>query len=427
MEGNDIEDLGGGSFRTTAAVQRYSRLDQYAMGLVSDESGAAVLLRRQSDERRRRPDGGVGAACRRHVQRHAPRRAHRGRHRDPRRARRRRRPIRRRVHRQAFIFVVGAGRSADNAQVAKLDRIRRAWETFFLQATEGRMQAVTTLRCSASDSAETPIAKCNPTAPMPASSRRVLHLLLAALEHAPRPDPRASPRRRRPTARAARARWPSIVRTARRDRAARPRRPSPRRSCPAPSCSSAAAIASSTRRRSAIARSCRRAEPMTLDTVFDLASLTKVVATTTSVMMLVEQGRIRLNDRVASYIPGFERYGKGDITIRHLLTHVSGLRPDVDLADAWIGYGSGDRAGRRRGADVAARRAVRLQRHQLLSARRHRAARQRHAARSIRARAHLRAAGDEATRRSTRRRRWPRASRRPRAARATAGPVRGRT
>jgi uncharacterized protein YbbC (DUF1343 family) len=79
-------------------------------------------------------------------------------------------------------------------------------------------------------------------------------------------------------------------------------------------------------------------EPMTLDTIFDLASLTKVVATTTSVMMLVEQGRIRLSDRVASHIPGFERYGKGDITVRHLLTHVSGLRPDVDLAELWMGY-----------------------------------------------------------------------------------------
>jgi uncharacterized protein YbbC (DUF1343 family)/CubicO group peptidase (beta-lactamase class C family) len=79
-------------------------------------------------------------------------------------------------------------------------------------------------------------------------------------------------------------------------------------------------------------------EPMTLDTIFDLASLTKVVATTTSVMMLVEQGRIRLSDRVSSYIPGFERYGKADITVRHLLTHASGLRPDVDLADVWMGY-----------------------------------------------------------------------------------------
>ena len=94
---------------------------------------------------------------------------------------------------------------------------------------------------------------------------------------------------------------------------------------------------------------------MTLDTIFDLASLTKVVATTTSVMMLVEQGRIRLNDRVAAYIPGFERYGKGDITVRHLLTHVSGLRPDVDLAEPWMGYETAIGAGRRRSADVARR------------------------------------------------------------------------
>ena len=80
------------------------------------------------------------------------------------------------------------------------------------------------------------------------------------------------------------------------------------------------------------------AEPMTLDTIFDLASLTKVVATTTSVLMLIEDGRIRLSDRVATYIPGFERYGKQDITVRHLMTHVSGLRPDVDLGDPWVGY-----------------------------------------------------------------------------------------
>jgi uncharacterized protein YbbC (DUF1343 family) len=78
-------------------------------------------------------------------------------------------------------------------------------------------------------------------------------------------------------------------------------------------------------------------EPMTLDTIFDLASLTKVVATTTSVMLLIEQGKLRLIDRVSTFIPGFERYGKTDITVRHLLTHVSGLRPDVDLGDTWIG------------------------------------------------------------------------------------------
>jgi len=78
-------------------------------------------------------------------------------------------------------------------------------------------------------------------------------------------------------------------------------------------------------------------EVMTLDTVFDLASLTKVVATTTAVMTLVEQGRIRLNDPVSAFVPGFDRYGKGGIQIRHLLTHVSGLRPDVDL-HPWSGY-----------------------------------------------------------------------------------------
>lgn len=72
-------------------------------------------------------------------------------------------------------------------------------------------------------------------------------------------------------------------------------------------------------------------EPMTQDTIFDLASLTKVVATTTSVMKLVEEGRIQLTDPVAHYIPAFGQYGKRGITIHHLLTHVSGLRPDLDL------------------------------------------------------------------------------------------------
>ena len=72
-------------------------------------------------------------------------------------------------------------------------------------------------------------------------------------------------------------------------------------------------------------------EPMTLDTIFDLASLTKVVATTTAVMQLVEDGQLRLADRVSVYIQGFERYGKDRITIRHLLTHTSGLRPDLEL------------------------------------------------------------------------------------------------
>jgi len=72
-------------------------------------------------------------------------------------------------------------------------------------------------------------------------------------------------------------------------------------------------------------------EPMTEDTIFDLASLTKVVATTTSVMKLVEEGRIRLADPVAQFIPEFGKYGKNGIAIRHLLTHTSGLRPDLEL------------------------------------------------------------------------------------------------
>src|SRR5207253_10021230 len=79
------------------------------------------------------------------------------------------------------------------------------------------------------------------------------------------------------------------------------------------------------------------AETMTLDTIFDLASLTKVVATTTSVMKLVEEGKIRLSDRVSDYIPGFERRNKTNITIRHLMTHTSGLRPDLDSANPWTG------------------------------------------------------------------------------------------
>ena len=83
-------------------------------------------------------------------------------------------------------------------------------------------------------------------------------------------------------------------------------------------------------------------EAMTLDTIFDAASLTKVVATTTSVLKLLEEGRIRLADRVTVYLPEFQG-GKSDITIRHLLTHYSGLRPDLDLDPAWSGYETGIR------------------------------------------------------------------------------------
>ncbi len=80
-----------------------------------------------------------------------------------------------------------------------------------------------------------------------------------------------------------------------------------------------------------------RREPMTLDTVFDLASLTKVIATTTAVMQLFEQGKVRMNDPVAKYLPEFAQNGKEDITVRQLLTHHSGLEPDLDLKTAWEG------------------------------------------------------------------------------------------
>jgi uncharacterized protein YbbC (DUF1343 family)/CubicO group peptidase (beta-lactamase class C family) len=78
-------------------------------------------------------------------------------------------------------------------------------------------------------------------------------------------------------------------------------------------------------------------ELMTLDTIFDLASLTKVVVTTTAVMQLVEQGKVRLNDPVAKYLPEFAQNGKEDITVRQLLTHYSGLEPDLDLKMPWEG------------------------------------------------------------------------------------------
>lgn len=80
-----------------------------------------------------------------------------------------------------------------------------------------------------------------------------------------------------------------------------------------------------------------RREAMTLDTIFDLASLTKVIATTTAAMQLFEQGKFRMNDPVSKYLPEFALNGKDDITIRQLMTHYSGLAPDLDLTTPWEG------------------------------------------------------------------------------------------
>ncbi len=79
-------------------------------------------------------------------------------------------------------------------------------------------------------------------------------------------------------------------------------------------------------------------EAMTEDTIFDAASLTKVVACTPAVMLLVERGQLSLEDRVAKYLPEFTGGGKEEVTIRQLITHVSGLRPDISLKPDWSGY-----------------------------------------------------------------------------------------
>jgi len=81
-------------------------------------------------------------------------------------------------------------------------------------------------------------------------------------------------------------------------------------------------------------------EAMTADTVFDLASLTKIVATTSALMKLHDEGRFSPDDPVTKYLPEFQD-GHSAITIRDLMTHYSGLRPDLDLDPPWTGYETG--------------------------------------------------------------------------------------
>jgi hypothetical protein len=145
MEGNDIEDLGGGSFRTAGAVSRYSVLDQYAMGLV-DEGDVPPFFYVQnptnvsaSRTRESGPEIGITFNGTRRdvliqdiIAIHGPRV-----------------PAARdaaRVHRQAFIYLSSSGASPAPAAIAKLDGFRVAWETFFRDATDGRMTAITALR-----------------------------------------------------------------------------------------------------------------------------------------------------------------------------------------------------------------------------------------------------------------------------------------
>ncbi|HEV8396959.1 MAG TPA: hypothetical protein VGQ37_21910 [Vicinamibacterales bacterium] len=144
MEGNDIEDRGNGSFRTVAAVQRYSLLDQYAMGLVDEtqvppsfyvENPANVSPRRTATSN---PTVGVTfTGTRRNVTIDDIIAVH-GR-RNPSAA------DSPRVYRQAFVYIVSPGTTVDPAAVQKIDRIRVAWDQFFSQATDSRMRAETRL------------------------------------------------------------------------------------------------------------------------------------------------------------------------------------------------------------------------------------------------------------------------------------------
>ena len=73
--------------------------------------------------------------------------------------------------------------------------------------------------------------------------------------------------------------------------------------------------------------------PQTIDTIFDMASLTKAVATAPSIMILAERGKLSLSNRVAEHLPEFAQNGKQDVTIEQLLLHRGGLIPDNDIAD----------------------------------------------------------------------------------------------
>ena len=152
MEGNDIEDLGGGSFRTVAAEERYSALDQYAMGLRHDHEVPAFFYV-EAPTNAMPPARSTGSpqvgvtfnGTKREVliadvieiegarvpnADDAPR-----------------------VHRQAFVYVVGKGREANPDHVTRLDTIRRQWEPFFAAATDDRMRVETRLRPPASGTA----------------------------------------------------------------------------------------------------------------------------------------------------------------------------------------------------------------------------------------------------------------------------------
>src|SRR3954471_18417143 len=79
-------------------------------------------------------------------------------------------------------------------------------------------------------------------------------------------------------------------------------------------------------------------EPMTRDTLFDMASLTKPLATATSVMILLERGQLRLQDKVSKFFPEFAAKGKENVTVENLLIHSSGLIADNPFGDYSQGW-----------------------------------------------------------------------------------------
>jgi hypothetical protein len=142
MEGNEITDLGGGQFKTTDAVKRYSHLDQYAMGLIPASAVPSMFYVDAPNSTHAREDapqiGVTFTGTRRDFLiddviavngQRSPSSAD-----AP------------KTHRQAFVYVVSSGRSVDSGQVAKLDNIRKQWEIFFAQATDGRMALQTRLQ-----------------------------------------------------------------------------------------------------------------------------------------------------------------------------------------------------------------------------------------------------------------------------------------
>src|SRR4029077_19714063 len=136
------EDLGGGQFRTVDAVKRYSRLDQYMMGLIPASQVPTFFYVENPTSNKQRADApqiGVSfTGTRRDVLVNDVIAVNGTR--DP------SSDAAPHTFRQAFILVVSSGRSTDATQVQKLDRIRSQWETYFGTATEGRMSGNTRLR-----------------------------------------------------------------------------------------------------------------------------------------------------------------------------------------------------------------------------------------------------------------------------------------